>query len=119
MAKRILPLGDKGRWIFFCPACECGHCIKTDPNDKELMGNAYWTFNGDQDKPTIRASILVFEGKDNPPFKKQHRCHSFVTDGKIEYLGDCTHKMAGQTVELPDMEHMGEGDLIGKDDNAS
>jgi hypothetical protein len=27
-------------------------------------------------------------------------CHSFVTDGKIQYLSDCTHAMAGQTVDL-------------------
>lgn len=28
-------------------------------------------------------------------------CHSFVTDGCIQYLGDCTHRLAGQTVDLP------------------
>ena len=31
-------------------------------------------------------------------------CHSFVTDGRIQFLGDCTHKLAGQTVDLPDWE---------------
>jgi hypothetical protein len=31
-----------------------------------------------------------------------HCCHSFVTNGKIQFLADCTHKLAGQTVELPD-----------------
>ena len=29
-------------------------------------------------------------------------CHSFVTDGKIRYLNDCTHHLKGQTVELLD-----------------
>jgi hypothetical protein len=29
-------------------------------------------------------------------------CHSFVTDGKIQFLSDCTHALAGQTVALPD-----------------
>jgi len=28
-------------------------------------------------------------------------CHSFVTDGQIQFLGDCTHKLAGRTVPLP------------------
>ena len=28
------------------------------------------------------------------------RCHSFVTDGKIRFLGDSTHKLKGQTVPL-------------------
>jgi hypothetical protein len=29
-------------------------------------------------------------------------CHSFVTDGRIQFLGDCTHALAGQTVDLPE-----------------
>ena len=29
-------------------------------------------------------------------------CHTFVTDGRIQFLGDCTHALAGQTVDLPD-----------------
>jgi hypothetical protein len=29
-------------------------------------------------------------------------CHSFVVDGRIEYLSDCTHEMAGMTVDLLD-----------------
>jgi hypothetical protein len=29
------------------------------------------------------------------------RCHSFVTDGRIQFLGDCTHHPVGQTVPLP------------------
>jgi hypothetical protein len=32
----------------------------------------------------------------------QPRCHSFVREGKIEYLGDCEHYLQGQTVELPE-----------------
>ncbi len=38
--------------------------------------------------------------KDTP----ERRCHSFVKDGKIQYLKDCWHKLAGQTVDLPDFE---------------
>ncbi len=29
------------------------------------------------------------------------RCHTFITDGRIQFLGDCSHKLAGQTVDLP------------------
>ena len=36
-----------------------------------------------------------------------NRCHSFVREGRIEFLGDCTHAMVGQTVDLPDIEHLG------------
>jgi hypothetical protein len=31
-------------------------------------------------------------------------CHSFITDGRIQFLGDCTHRLAGQTVPIPDWE---------------
>ena len=30
-------------------------------------------------------------------------CHSFITDGRIQFLGDCTHELKGQTVELPEV----------------
>ena len=33
-------------------------------------------------------------------------CHSFVSDGQWQFLGDCTHALAGQTVPvvpIPDM----------------
>ncbi len=46
--------------------------------------------------------LVTYEGKDAglagaPPAV----CHTFVTDGRIQFLGDCTHVMAGQTVDLP------------------
>ncbi|MGT2509205.1 hypothetical protein [Cupriavidus basilensis] len=27
-------------------------------------------------------------------------CQSFVTDGRIQFLGDCAHALVGQTVPL-------------------
>lgn len=57
-----------------------------------------WSFNGDVNNPTFSPSLLVF--KDLP----EQRCHSFVTDGKIQFLSDCFHDLAGQTVELPEYE---------------
>lgn len=51
-------------WMIFCPACDSGHLF-----DKR------WTFNGDQEKPTFRASMLSYpKGRDGA-----ERCHSFVT----------------------------------------
>ncbi len=32
------------------------------------------------------------------------RFHSFVVDGHIQFLGDCTHELAGQTVDIPDFD---------------
>ena len=28
------------------------------------------------------------------------RCHIFIRDGRIQYLNDCTHALAGQTVDM-------------------
>ena len=39
-----------------------------------------------------RARGGEFEGADK-------RCHSFVKDGKVQFLGDCDHALAGQTLE--------------------
>jgi hypothetical protein len=35
-------------------------------------------------------------------------CHYFIVDGRIRYCGDCQHELAGQTVDLPDLESIGE-----------
>lgn len=38
------------------------------------------------------------------PYDTKNVCHSFIKDGKIQFLGDCTHALANQTVDLPDWE---------------
>lgn len=81
----VVQAGD--RWLFRCPGCGCAHGI-----------NGGWTFNGDVMKPTISPSILVNGLPGGPP--DAPRCHSFVTDGRIKFLADSTHKLAGQTVDL-------------------
>ncbi len=76
--------GSKG-YMIHCPACGCGH-----------QCDSRWEFNGDFDKPTFRPSLLTSGGS------QQGRCHSYITDGRIEYLPDSTHELAGKTVDLPD-----------------
>lgn len=51
-----------------------------------------WTWNGDLVSPTLRPSVLTKGHK--------FRCHSWINDGAAQFLGDCSHDMAGQTVEL-------------------
>jgi len=53
-------------------------------------------FNMDLDNPTVSPSLL----ENNNPNRV---CHSFIRDGKIQYLSDCHHHLAGQTVELPEI----------------
>jgi hypothetical protein len=87
--------------MFRCPACGGNHMISIGPKS---YWNIRWQFNGDYNKPTINPSVLVTheipaDVKIEPDIR---RCHSFIRDGKIEFLSDCTHHLAGQTVELPD-----------------
>lgn len=98
---------NKGHYYFMCPGCGCSHQV-----------NDTWDFNQDLDRPTFSPSILVksghyAEGHNGECwciYNEKHPedpftcciCHSFVTDGKIQYLGDCTHELAGKTVELPE-----------------
>jgi hypothetical protein len=65
-------------------------------------GGSGWDWNGSLDSPTLSPSVLVYEHKSSPPFKDQPRCHVFIRDGKIQFLSDCTHELAGQTVDVPD-----------------
>jgi hypothetical protein len=97
--------GYHGELGFMCPGCGHRHFVY----DKETVGyKLCWTFNGNFDKPTIRASVLVWGYQFNPVTRKHDieidRCHSFITDGMIRFLSDCQHKLAGQTVELPEIQ---------------
>lgn len=75
--------------VFHCPGCNEIHVI-----------DARWTFNGNLDKPRISPSLLI-----RYPYAGENRvCHSFIVDGMIEYLSDCTHELAGEKVEIPDFE---------------
>jgi hypothetical protein len=72
---------------FHCPGCGIDHCISTQVH----------TWNGSLDKPTFQPSILA----DRPG---AGRCHSYVTDGKIAFCNDSTHRFAAQTLDLPNWE---------------
>lgn len=75
-------------YLFWCPGCDMAH----GPNDT-------WQFNGDVERPTLSPSVLVNQGRADPTSPV---CHSFVRDGQIQFLPDCTHALAGKTVPLPD-----------------
>jgi hypothetical protein len=89
-------LRDSGkRLAIHCPGCGFDHEVVID-------GTRGWKWNGSVEKPTITPSILVQWTYGDPPVDR--RCHSFVTDGRIRFLEDCTHSLAGQEAELPDIE---------------
>jgi len=46
-------------------------------------------------RPTVMPSIRVNLGQGG-------LCHSFITNGYIRFLNDCTHELAGETIEIPE-----------------
>lgn len=111
----VLRTMEGGRVGFYCPGCKEEHQVTVE-------GPYCWGWNGSQEKPTFTPSILVRGVKDvddeeidriydsyKVPEDREKAladirinfvCHSFVTDGKIQFLSDCTHELAGQAVDL-------------------
>lgn len=113
-----------GQISFKCPGCGLRHLlwVKRDPSDPLKANGPTWGYNGDPEKPTLTPSILSRSGHYGTHFKagdgcwcdfesrsgraspfKCSICHSYVTDGKIQFLSDCTHALADKTVEMPDI----------------
>jgi hypothetical protein len=96
----LRPDGAHYSWCFVCPACRAVHQC----DDR-------WTFNGNHEAPTfgplvdadgkpITSCSIMVNGDLSCPGRP--RCHSHVTDGRIQYCGDCTHDKSGQTLEIQD-----------------
>lgn len=100
---RVLAKSEEDRLFFRCPGCDAVHGISHGSG-----AGPRWGWNGDVEKPTFTPSVLVTwcEPSDNPDeFDDTSKdvkkvCHSFVTDGRIQFLGDCTHALAGKTVDI-------------------
>ena len=93
---------------FWCPGCSKMHVVS-------VSGPHAWSWDGNVMAPTLSPSILVtgieritddehariMAGEKIKP--RPLRCHSFLRGGVIDYLGDCSHALAGQKVPLPDL----------------
>lgn len=93
MKIRTVPVSESSlNYQFMCPGCGDLHAF----NDK-------WRFNQNMERPTISPSLLVegYLGKKNG-VAQYGTCHSFIKDGRIQFLNDCTHDLRGQTVEIPE-----------------
>ncbi|MDB5445689.1 MAG: putative anaerobic dehydrogenase [Phenylobacterium sp.] len=99
---------------FWCEGCRGVHGVR-------VKGSGAWGFNDDYDRPTFTPSVLTTgiayeigaDGerdisrpiRDAAGERQKLICHTFIADGMVQFLGDCTHSLAGQTrpmVELPD-----------------
>lgn len=83
--------GEFAGYIFDCPGCGSHHVYEIPR----------WQFNGDVDNPTFSPSLKATWNWG--PEREAKCCHFFVRNGRIEYCGDCTHDMAGQTVEMAEV----------------
>lgn len=60
-------------------------------------GHPLWTWNGDEAAPTVSPSILVTSPE--TPHRWARRCHSFLEAGRLRFLADSAHALAGATAE--------------------
>lgn len=77
------------QYLYWCNGCGYEHAfaLKSEGGNHE--------FNMDLDNPTVSPSLLQ-------NFTPGKLCHSFIKNGKIQYLSDCEHCLKGQTIELPE-----------------
>lgn len=59
-----------------------------------------WKWNGSTDMPTLLPSILTRGIRKSGDIV----CHSWINDGKVQFLDDCTHELAGKTLDLLDVD---------------
>lgn len=86
--------------LLWCPGCNQLHGVDfTGPDG--VKPKVEWTFDGNLDAPTVSPSLLCRwpAGED----QTEQVCHSFIVAGQWQFLADCTHALAGQTVPLPDL----------------
>jgi len=79
-------------YLFWCLGCRSYHHVNTDQPQRPR-----WQFDGNIEAPTFTPSVVVQSGRS--------RCHLFVRGGQIQYLGDCTHALANQTVPMVEPPH--------------
>jgi hypothetical protein len=104
-----------GKIGYWCQGCDMLHMVRVGAG----VGPK-WNWNGDLEKPTFTPSVLVTWEQGEPPattpeirekirsgeitqVKVPKICHTFITNGMVQFLGDCTHQYAGRTLPLPDL----------------
>jgi hypothetical protein len=101
---------ESGKLMYWCQGCEDAHVVTVE-------GSRAWGYNGNPDAPTFTPSVLtqwhklVREGgrwtgeyhrdANGDPIKQV--CHTFITNGQVQFLSDCSHALAGQTLLLPEL----------------
>ena len=94
----------KNHLAYMCPGCNDMHVLRVAGE-----GQPRWQWNGSLEKPTLTPSVL-----------RAGSCHSFINDGRVQFLQDCAHSLAGQTVELPEWPaHWDDNEALACNDGAA
>jgi hypothetical protein len=98
--------------LYWCQGCESLHQVWVEGGEH----GRNWGWNGDVNAPTFTPSVHVRTGRAvDPSYVPEpgdppEVCHTFITNGQVQFLGDCTHALAGQTLPLPDLPDHLKGD---------
>ena len=89
---------------FVCPGCaEAGgsgfHMLPVNSTEKSPS----WDWDGNLEAPTLSPSILSSTAPYSDTGRPLGICHSFLKAGVFEFLADCTHSLAGQSVPMGDL----------------
>ena len=76
--------------MWYCPGCQTHHGVP-------VVGGRVWRWNDSYDLPTLNPSVIVHGAEPHI------RCHCFVREGRIQFLADCRHALAGQTVVMEEL----------------
>lgn len=102
MKTRLRTVNDHGvtydALMFVCPGCKVGgpegyeglHMLPVNSENHTPS----WNWNGDLEHPTLEPSVLT---------RGYSLCHSYLRNGKFEFLTDSEHPLSGQTVDIPDL----------------
>jgi hypothetical protein len=96
----------KDAYVHWCPGCEEPHRLPDS-----------WQFNGNLDQPTFTPSFkhsgvkrIMVNGewagewvRDAQGKPVPFTCHYILTNGILNYCGDCTHSLVGKSIPLPDL----------------
>lgn len=95
---------------FECPGCGGFHALNVALSPEQEAAKAAgaggppkWSWDGNLEAPTCSPSILSSYEYEKDGVKVRKVCHSFLKAGRMEFLTDCTHAKAGQTVALDDV----------------
>ncbi|MFA5670202.1 MAG: DUF6527 family protein [Balneolaceae bacterium] len=83
-------------YSFWCVACDSPHAFYTHDG---YTNNKSWKLIS-TDPVTVQPSIKL-----TAPYKNEtenYCCHLFLLNGKIRYLTDCTHYLAGKEIDMID-----------------